>query len=122
MSKKHYVFLIVEAGQTGLSTRKMILETAGYNVLSAVTGVDALAMSKQHPTDAVLFDVDVHDMPARELLSQLKQERPDRPIFLLHSRPWPPDDIKGLVDGVFEKMDDPHKMVHFLEEHFERKP
>jgi DNA-binding response OmpR family regulator len=118
MSKKHHVFLIVEAGQTGLSTRKMILEAAGYNVLSAVTCGDALAMSKQHPTDAVLFDIDVRDMPARELLSRLKQERPDRPIFLLASRPWAPDELKGLVDGVFDKMEDPHHMVSSLDWHF----
>jgi two-component system, OmpR family, response regulator len=122
MSKKHLIFLIVEAGQMGLSTRKMILETAGYNVLSAVTGADALAMSKQHPTDAVLFDLDVHDMPARELLARLKQERPERPIFLLASRPWPPDELKGLVDGVFDKMDDPENMVNSLELHFQGKP
>jgi response regulator RpfG family c-di-GMP phosphodiesterase len=121
MSKKQIVFLMIEAGQTGLSTRKMILETAGYNVLSAVTARDALAISQQHPTDAVLFDIDVHDMPAPDFVAELKRERPDRPIFLLGSRPWPPDELKSLVDGVFEKMDDPRNMVRSLEEYFERK-
>jgi response regulator RpfG family c-di-GMP phosphodiesterase len=120
MSKKQIVFLMIEAGQTGLSTRKMILEAAGYNVLSAVTARDALAISQQHRTDAVLFDIDVHDMPAPDFVAELKRERPDRPIFLLGS-PWPPDELKSLVDGVFEKMDDPRNMVRSLEEYFERK-
>lgn len=119
MFKKQRVFLIVEAGQTCLSTRKMILETAGFNVLSATTARQALEMSMQHPTDAVLFDVDVHDLPLREAITRLKQERPDRPVFLLASRPWPPEELKGLVDGVFEKMDDPQNMVNALEQHFD---
>ena len=67
MSRNHLVFLIVEAGQTGLSTRKMILETAGYNVLSAVTARDALAISSQHPADAVLFDIDATTCPPPSL-------------------------------------------------------
>ncbi len=121
MPKKHRVFLIVEAGQTGLPTRKMILATAGFNVLSAVTARDALRMSNEHPTDAILFDIDVHDMPAPAVLAQLKQQHPERPIFLLASRPWPPDELRGLVDGVFDKMDDPRDMVSFLEQRFNGK-
>jgi hypothetical protein len=60
-------------------------------------------------------------MPAREAISRLKQEQPARPIFLLTSRPWPPDELRGLVDGVFEKMDDPRNMVSSLEGHFNGK-
>ncbi len=118
MAKKLRVFLIVEAGQTGLSTRKMILETAGYNVLSAISARDALAMSQEHATAAVLFDVDVHDLSARDFVESLKRERPDRPVFVLASRPWPPEELKGVVDGVFDKMSDPQEMLATLDAHF----
>ncbi len=118
MAKKEPIFLMVEAGQTGLSTRKLILESAGYNVLSADTASDALQLSAAHATDAVLFDIDVHDMAPAEFIHALKQQRRERPVFLLASRPWPPDDLRGLVDGVFDKMEDPQEMLSSLRHHF----
>ncbi len=121
-SRKQRVFLIVEAGEIGLSTRKLILETAGFNVLSAVTARQGLDLSAQHPTDAVLFDTDVHDLAPADAIRSFKQEHPQRPVYLLASRPWPPDELRGLVDGVFEKMDDPRIMVAALEQHFDHRP
>jgi len=97
----------------------MILENAGYNVLSANTAGEAQDLLQQHSTDAVLFDVDVHDVPLVDFIKSLKQEQTKRPVFLLASRPWAPDELKGMVDGVFEKMDDPRQMLSFLQEHFQ---
>ncbi len=118
MCKKSRVFLIVEAGQSGLSTRKMILETAGYNVLSVLSARGALEMLRQHPIDAVLFDVDVHDLPPRDFVDTLKREHPERAVFVLANRPWPPDELRGLVEGAFDKMEDPQEMIAALDRHF----
>ncbi len=118
MAKKRPIFLIVEAGQTGLSTRKMILESAGYSVLSADSASDALEMAAAHPADAVLLDVDVRDLPAPEFIHRLKQQRPQHCVFLLASRPWPPDELRGMVDDVFDKMEDPQQMLSNLKQRF----
>ncbi len=120
-NRKELVFLIVEAGQTGLSTRKMVLETAGYNVLSTVTAEQALRFAEKYPVDVVLLDVDVHDIDGPEFIRRLRVRVPRLPVFLLASHPWPPEDLSGMVDGVFEKMEDPAAMVEQLGRHVEER-
>lgn len=113
--RKLRVVFIVEAGQTGLSTRKMLVETAGYNCISAVTCEQALELAERVPIDLILFDVDVHDLPIRETVAKLKQSFPKAPVFLLTPLAWPPEELKGVGDGVFEKMSDPLEMIAEVE-------
>ena len=113
--RKMRVAFIVEAGQTGLSTRKMLVETVGYNCISAVSCRQALALAEKSEADILLFDVDVHDLPIRETLEKLKRRYPHAPVYLLTGQGWAPDDLRDVVDGVFEKMRDPAEMVKEVE-------
>lgn len=115
--RKERVFLILEPGQLALSTRKLILEAAGYNVLSAVTGKQALEFCKNHPVDAAILDNETPDVPLSELIDRLRAFR-DMPVYLLSHRAWPPDDIKHKVTDVFEKISDPREMVKAIAAHF----
>ena len=115
MSNLLWIFLIFHYHATtfslGMSKKHRVF-------LSTNTAREARDLLQQHSTDAVLFDIDVHDVAAADFIESLKQEQPRRPVFLLASRPWAPDELKGLVDGVFEKMDDPRQMLSFLGEYF----
>lgn len=110
--------LIVEAGQTGLSTRKLLVESAGYNCLSAVSCRQALHFAARHPVDFILFDVDVHDLPPRDAIQQLRRKFPDAPLYLLTPQGWEPEQLRGVSDGVFEKMRDPAEMIREIERRF----
>lgn len=114
-SRKFRVILIVEAGQTGLSTRKMLVETVGYNCISTVTADQTLQMAERHPIDFILYDVDVHDLPIKSTIAALKAKYPKVPVFLLTPQAWPPEDLRGVADGVFEKMRDPMEMIQEIE-------
>jgi len=116
--RKKRVGLIVEAGETSLSTRKLLIETAGFNCLSAVNGAQALKFAEQHPVDFILYDVDVHDLPIRETIGKLRQKYPTAPVFLLTPQGWEPQDLRGVSDGVFEKMRDPAEMIKEIERRF----
>ncbi len=118
MKRKQIIFLTVEAGETGLSTRKMLLESAGFNVISAVSGTQALHFLEVLPINAVVFEPDVRDMPPSQFLRTAKQCRPQVPVYVLSAQPWIPDEFKPYTDGVIEKMSDPRQMVETFLQRF----
>ena len=113
--RKMRVAMIVEAGQTGLSTRKMLLETVGYNAISAVSCRQILELADNHTADILLFDTDVHDLPIRDTIAKLRQKLPGIPVYLLTPQAWEPEELRGVADGIFEKMRDPLEMVQEVE-------
>ena len=115
-SRKRFVGLIIEAGETSLSTRKLIVETAGYNCLSAISGAQGLEFAGRHPIDFVIYDIDVHDLPIPETIGKLRQKFPKAPVYLLTPQGWEPEALRGVSDGVFEKMRDPMEMIRTIEQ------
>jgi DNA-binding NtrC family response regulator len=116
--RKMRVFLIIEAGEVALSSRKLLAESAGYNVLSAISAKQAFALVDQHPVDLAIVDVQVHDIPLRDILIEIKRRFPDIPLYLMTPQSWPPEEVKDLIDGFFEKMLDPEIMIKELERRF----
>lgn len=108
--RKEYIILIVEAGETALSTRKLLLETAGLNVLSAVTAEQALTLLQRCSTDMAIVDNDIRDKPLRKFCDQLRRDF-GLPVYILSPAQWIPDDLKDVADGHFEKMNDPQQLV-----------
>ena len=112
--RKRIVGLIIEAGETSLSTRKLIVETEGYNCISAVTARQALEFAALYPIHFIIYDVDVHDLPIRDTIGKLRQKFPDAPVYLLTPQGWEPQELRGVSDGVFEKMRDPMEMIRTI--------
>jgi len=108
------VILDIEAGQTGLSTRKLVLESFGYNVLAAATGRAAQSLMKQHPFDAVLLDSSTNDIPLADLTSQIKRSHAV-PIVLLGDHAFVPEDLRAYVDTAIEKLRDPKETLEILD-------
>lgn len=77
-------FLVVELEQPeGLSTRKLVLETAKHNVLTAYSGREGLEILKDHPVTAVVVYHGVNDVPPAKLIPQMKRMRPEVPVVAL---------------------------------------
>jgi CheY-like chemotaxis protein len=109
------VILDIEAGQTGLSTRKLVLESFGYNVLAAASGHEALQLLKRHPIDGVLLDESANDIPLRKLSSEVKASQAI-PIVLVGNSSYIPDELRGTVDCAIEKLQDPQEVVNALDQ------
>lgn len=61
-----------------ISTRKLVIETAKFNVLTAYSAHEALETLKQFPgIHGVVLDEDIHGVSCDELIQQLKQIKPD---------------------------------------------
>ena len=70
-------FLIVEAEpEEGLSTRKLLIETAKHNVLTAYNGEEGKATLDRFPkVDAIVFDMGVNDVSCEEFLTYMKKSQ-----------------------------------------------
>ncbi|HEX4600630.1 MAG TPA: response regulator [Gemmatimonadales bacterium] len=71
--------LLAEDEQLVRVLARRVLEQAGYRVLAAAGGAEALALAERHtgPIHLLLTDVVMPEMNGRELMRQLLARRPD---------------------------------------------
>ena len=76
-------FLVIDREYSGsISTRKLVIETAKFNVITAYSGVEAVETLTKFPrVDGVVLDDSVTDIPCAELIQQLKQVQPRLPVI-----------------------------------------
>jgi len=67
--------LVAEDSITARTLLKNILETAGYNVKTAVDGADAFALVKSEVFDIVISDVDMPRMNGFELTAKIRADK-----------------------------------------------
>lgn len=93
--------LIVEDSITARTLLKNILETAGYETLSAVDGLDALALLRTEEIDLVVSDVDMPRMNGFDLTSRIRASREfaDLPVVLVTSLDSREDRERGIEAG-----------------------
>ena len=78
-------FLIVDREYAGsISTRKLVIETAKLNVITAYSAQEAIETLALFPAmDGIVLDAAVQDMPCAALVSALKQLRPGIPLVVI---------------------------------------
>ena len=99
---KTYTILNVDDNQAGRYARTRILERAGYRVIEAETGTDALRLAKQESPQAVLLDVRLPDINGLEVCRTIKTDPLTSHIMILQisaTHITPTDRIHGLIGG-----------------------
>lgn len=78
-------FLVVDREtSTGISTRKLILETAKFNVITAYSSQEAIQTLRKYPAlDGVVTDSGMVDMPCDKLLAELQAINPHMPRIVV---------------------------------------
>ena len=78
-------FLVIDREFPGsISTRKLVIETAKFNVLTAYSGKEALEVFKRFPAvSGVVLDGGLDDVPCGELARQIKALQPKMPILVI---------------------------------------
>ena len=106
------VILCVDDTPSLLEGRKMLLEAAGYLVLTATNGKEAVKAFVSSSVDLVLLDYHLPEMNGAVAAARMKDARPDVPIVILSSdERLPPDDLQ-TVDCFISKSE---PIVSFLE-------
>jgi DNA-binding response OmpR family regulator len=78
-------FLVIDREFPGsISTRKLVIETAKFNVLTAYSGKEALEIFNRFPAvNGVVLDGGLDDMSCSEVAREVKQVQPTMPIIVI---------------------------------------
>lgn len=107
--------LCAEDDEDQLTARKLVFESAGFNVLLARTGTEALQLFRDNHVDAVLLDYWMPRMKGLSVAREMKQLRPNTPIVVLSGFSSLPDETIGVVDAWLQKRDvSPEELVEEL--------
>lgn len=64
-----------------LSARKLLVESLRHNVFNAYSAAEGIELAAKHPMDIFLVHSGMSDMPPREIVSKIREMRPDSVII-----------------------------------------
>lgn len=76
--------LCVENHPEYMGPLKYMLESAGYEVMTATTGQQALNLMRAHPILGVLLEYDLPDATASAVRIEMKRLKPEVPVLLFN--------------------------------------
>src|SRR6478609_428246 len=98
MAQNSHLILCVDDELVGLRVRKILLERAGYRVLTAMDGASGLSIFESEPIEAVILDYSMPGMHGGEVAGRMRQIKPRIPILLLSAYIGLPAEVTRLVD------------------------
>ena len=93
-----HLVLCVDDERVGLKVRQILLERAGYRVLTAESGAAGLDLFAHEPVDAVILDYSMPGMHGGEVARRMRDDKPAVPILLLSAYIGLPPEVMNLVD------------------------
>jgi CheY-like chemotaxis protein len=108
---KRDLILCVDDEENQLAVRKLVLESAGFSVLTTTSGQQALDLLAHHPIDLVLSDHLMPGITGAELARQIKTRNPKLPVILISAVNEIPEDAV-YADLFMSKLDGPLAMCH----------
>lgn len=90
--------LVVEHEPPLLRAATRILTGAGYQVIAAATGPEALVVVGDRDVDAVLTDVVMPDMTGPRLIELMREHRPELPVVYMSGYSSGMLDVTGVLD------------------------
>jgi two-component system chemotaxis sensor kinase CheA len=99
--KRKLSILVAEDSITSRMLLKNILESAGYQVTTAVDGMDALATFREQEFDLVVSDVDMPRMSGFDLTAKIREDpaHGHTPLILVTARDTREDRERGIDVG-----------------------
>ncbi len=94
--------LVVEDDRPLQDALVATLEGAGYGVLSAGDGIEALHLLEDWDVDLVLSDVQMKPMNGRKLLRQLTTARPQLPVLLMTAFGTIDEAVSAMREGAVD--------------------
>jgi CheY-like chemotaxis protein len=103
MPNHQHLVLCVDDETIGLEVRRMLLERAGYRVLTALDGRAGLDLFEREPIDAVVLDFSMPGMSGGEVAKRMREVKPTVPILMLSAYTSLPPEVSQSVDLAMTK-------------------
>jgi CheY-like chemotaxis protein len=114
MAQNSHLVLCVDDELIGLKVRKILLERAGYRVLTAHDGSTGLELFCNEPIEAVVLDYSMPGMNGGEVAAKMRQTKPHIPILLLSAYIGLPSEVIATVDTYMTKGEGPPVLLRKL--------
>lgn len=92
------MILCIDDEASGLKIRQMLLQTEGYEVLTALSGPEGLELFNANPVQAVIVDYSMPGMNGDEVAAEMKRRNPAVKILLLSAYVDLPEAALKFVD------------------------
>ncbi|MFN8125298.1 MAG: response regulator transcription factor [Candidatus Nanopelagicales bacterium] len=106
--------LIADDEQTILDLLAASLRFAGFEVVTATDGRDALTAARRERPDAMVLDVMMPGMDGFELVRRLRAEGQDAPVLFLTARDATEDKVRGLSVGADDYVTKPFSLEEVI--------
>jgi CheY-like chemotaxis protein len=110
MPSSSRIILSVDDEAGVLYSRQKLLQAAGYDVLSACDGEQALDFFASAPVDLVVLDYSMPGINGEEVARKIKADRPELPIILVSGMLIETETL-ACVDGFFTKGESPTALL-----------
>jgi signal transduction histidine kinase len=111
------LILNVDDDEAGRYAKSRILKRAGYDVVEAATGVDALRLVAESSPQLVLLDVKLPDISGMDVCRRIKENPLSSHVMVLQisaSHVTTPDRVLGLVCGADTYLTEPVESTELL--------
>ena len=108
--------LIIEDNEDNRVSMTIILESGGYTVIKAETGLDGYQKAVEEKPDFILLDIQLPDIDGTEVLQRLRSNEVTRDIPVIASTSYAMSGdrerlLKAGCDGYLEKPIDPSRVL-----------
>jgi CheY-like chemotaxis protein len=116
MPSKPSTILCIDDEEPGLKVRRILLETAGHRVLTALSGRQGIEIFQSENVDAVILDYWMAGMNGVATARELKRLKRSVPIIILSAYGTLLDETLGVADVWIRKgEEDPQYLLGALE-------
>jgi len=113
-SSRKKLVLCIDDDKKTLHARKLVLETAGYDVITATSGGHGLRLLERHPVQLVILDYRMPHMDGEATAREIRRTRPHVPILMLSGQIDVPKSASSAVDAFVAKAQPPAVLLGHL--------
>ena len=109
------VVLCIDDEAPALNLRKLVLESCGFTVLTALSGEEGLAILESRPVDAAVVDYSMPGMHGGVVAAEIRRRRPRLPVIMLTAYNFVSETLSNSVEVFIIKGEDPDLLVKRLD-------
>src|SRR5260370_6617527 len=108
--------LCIDDNRDFLEVHRVLLESKGYRVVTAVDGPSGIALSREQSIDVVVLDFNMPGMDGNQVAQVLAQEQPTLPVVIWSGYPEEiPESLRWCAYAVLHKSDGLEALLSVVE-------